>query len=87
MKHTIPSSNPIFWTDDNAEKLGLLHNLVSTVSKLNESSSFIESVQECIKISNQLMEDTGLRPPFLIQLEDQCINEQREYLKSKNENL
>jgi hypothetical protein len=73
------SCAPDCWTDERAEELKVLRQLLETVSGLNNGSRFIESVQWCIATADRLRHTdmAGLRLSFLDHIERDCITERK----------
>jgi hypothetical protein len=68
---------PACWSDDRAEELKILRQLLAVVAGLNNGSGFLESVRECITIAERLRysDIAGLRLSFIDHLERDCIAE------------
>jgi len=63
------------WTDERAEQLKELRDLLVTMSGLNRGSLFLENVQFCIKTAQRLQESHDLHPSFVSYLEKICVAE------------
>jgi hypothetical protein len=63
------------WTDDRAEQLQELRNLLAMVSALNHGNHFLENVKFCIKTAECLQESHDLHPSFISYLEKICVAE------------
>jgi hypothetical protein len=65
------------WTDERAEELNELRNLLAMVSVLNHGNHFLENVQYCIKAAERLQESRDLHPSFISHLEKICVTERK----------
>jgi hypothetical protein len=63
------------WTDERAEELKVLRDLLVTMSGLNRGSLFLEKVQHCIETAQRLQESRDLHPSFISHLEKICVAE------------
>jgi len=69
------------WTDDRAEQLKELRDLLVTMSGLNRGSLFLENVQFCIKTAQRLQESHDLHLSFVNYLEKICVAEREKAKK------
>ena len=84
-KENIQNQEHVCWSDERAEELKLLQQLLTKVAGLNHGNKFLESVRWCIETATKLYyndsEDTELsKPSFFNHLYVDCILE-RERLK------
>jgi len=69
------------WTDDRAEQLQELRDLLAMVSALNHGNHFLENVQWCIKTAQRLQESHDLHLSFISYLEKICVAEREKERK------
>lgn len=80
----VASSKPC-WTDDRAEELKLLQQLLATLSGLNNGSNFLESVRWCITTAERFLASdiAGMKLSFIDHLLRDCIAERQANAKGQ----